>query len=78
LFDVIQDPGCLRNLAGQATHEKTRRALRVTLERELTRQGDPRLHGRGDVWESYPRYSPMRQELGGFLERGKYNPAFQR
>jgi hypothetical protein len=32
--------------------------------------------GTGDIFESYPRHSPMRRELGGFAEEGQYNPAF--
>jgi uncharacterized sulfatase len=76
LFDVEADPGCLRNLAGEPGYAKRRKELRTTLERELKRQGDPRLLGQGDIWESYPRYSPMRKILGGFAEEGKYNPSY--
>jgi hypothetical protein len=32
--------------------------------------------GKGDIWESYPRFSEMRPELGGFAERGKVNPKY--
>jgi uncharacterized sulfatase len=77
LFDVVKDPGCLQNLAGHPAHAKILSGMRHTLKTELTAQGDPRLLGKGDVWESYPRYSKMRKELGGFAEQGKYNPAFQ-
>jgi uncharacterized sulfatase len=75
LFDVAKDPGCLNNLAGNA---KLHAPLRATMEKELTAQGDLRLTGNGGIWESYPRYSPMRPELGGFVEQGKYNPAYRR
>jgi hypothetical protein len=34
------------------------------------------MHGRGDIFESYPRYSGMRPHLGGFAEQGEYNPAY--
>jgi uncharacterized sulfatase len=77
LFDVAADPGCLRNLAEEPAFERRRRELRTTLEQALRRHGDPRLLGQGDIWESYPRYSPMRRTLGGFAEEGQYNPAFQ-
>jgi N-sulfoglucosamine sulfohydrolase len=30
----------------------------------------------GNVFDSYPRFGVMR-DLGGFMEQGKYNPAFQ-
>ncbi len=76
LFDVAGDPGCRRNLAGLPAYESLRRSLRAALEKALAAQGDPRLSGKGDIWESYPRFSPMRPELGGFAERGKVNPKY--
>jgi uncharacterized sulfatase len=51
--------------------------LRSRLDAELTAQQDPRMLGRGDIWESYPRHSPMRPELGGFADRGAFNPRYQ-
>jgi uncharacterized sulfatase len=75
LFDIREDPGCLKNLAN--TREAVRKQLGKQLEDILRAQSDPRVTGRGDVWESYPRHSPMRPELGGFAERGKYNPKYQ-
>lgn len=76
LYNVRLDPGCLNNLAGQ--QQGVARELSARLMGELRRTGDPRVTGKGDVWESYPRFSPMRPELGGFAERGRYNPAFQK
>ena len=78
LFDVAGDPGCRKNLVGVPAYESVRRSMRATLEKALTDHGDPRLLGRGDLWESYPRFSPMRPELGGFAERGKPNPRYLR
>ena len=46
-----------------------------TLINELKKQGDPRVLGTGDVFESYPRFGAMRN-FPGFKERGKYNPAY--
>jgi uncharacterized sulfatase len=61
LFDIQKDPGCLNNLAGQAGHEEVRGQLSTQLEKYLTETEDPRMLGNGDVWESYPRYSPIRK-----------------
>jgi len=76
LFDVRKDPGCLRNLAGQAAYESVRKSMRAALEKALKDHGDPRLLDKGDIWESYPRFSEMRPQLGGFAERGKVNPKY--
>jgi len=75
LYDIVADPGCLRNLASRPEHSERLAAMRSRLEDKLRQQGDPRLHGRGDLFESYPRYSRMR-DFPGFKEQGEYNPAY--
>ena len=77
VYAIKDDPGCLRNLAGDPGHEAVGEELAAKLEEILRAQGDPRVLGTGDVFESYPRVSSMRPQLGGFAERGKYNPAYQ-
>ena len=78
LFDIRKDPGCMNNLAESAAHRATRDSLRARLEKELKATGDSRVSGGGDIWESYPRLSPMRDNLGGFHEQGQYNPKYKR
>jgi len=77
LFEVKKDPGCLNNLAGVAEYAAVKQKLRAELERTLTEQKDPRILGTGDIFDSYPRYSAMREEFEGFKEQGQYNPKFQ-
>jgi uncharacterized sulfatase len=78
LYDAVKDPGCMQNLAAVPEHAATVERLRGELDRELKATEDPRVTGRGDVWESYPRHSAMRPQLGGFAEQGKYNPKYKR
>jgi len=61
LFDVVGDPGCLTNLAGDPKHATVRTKLADRLDRYLRETGDPRATGNGDVWETYKRYSPIRK-----------------
>ncbi len=61
LFDVINDPGCLKNLAGDPAHEAVRAELAGRLEQYLRVTGDPRVLDGGEIFETYPRYSPIRQ-----------------
>jgi uncharacterized sulfatase len=77
LYDIRSDQGCVTNLAGNPSFDAVKRRLRKELEAELTRQGDPRLTGNGDIFDSYPRFGAMRN-IGGFNEEGKYNPAFMK
>lgn len=78
LYDIRKDPGCLTNLAEASQFAAKRKELAAKLEAELKAQKDPRVLGNGDIWESYPRHSPMRPELGGFAGRGQYNPKYQK
>ncbi|MBM3814459.1 MAG: sulfatase [Acidimicrobiia bacterium] len=75
LYDIKADPGCLKDLASSPAHEPTRKRLRAELDRTLTAQKDPRMSG-SEIFDSYPRHSPMRPELGGFSAQGAYNPRF--
>jgi uncharacterized sulfatase len=78
LYDIVKDPACKRNLAASPGDAAIRNEMRAGLERTLTATGDPRMTGKGDIWESYPRFSPMRPQLGGFAEQGEYNPKYKR
>jgi len=74
LFDIAKDPGCLRNLA--ASQPELRRKLRAELDALLTKTGDPRMRG-SEIFDSYPRTSQIRKELGGFAKRSEYNTKYK-
>jgi uncharacterized sulfatase len=77
LYDILDDPECLDNLAEKPEHADLKNYLRKQLEDELTEQKDPRVLGYGDIFDSYPRFANMRpQLLPGFSERGRYNPEY--
>jgi uncharacterized sulfatase len=61
LFDLASDPGNLKTLVAEPQHKKLLEAMRTELEDYLRDTGDPRIVGNGEVWESYPRYSPIRK-----------------
>ncbi len=61
LFDIRSDPGCLHNLAGDEQYAATRDGLWQRLEEHLRETGDPRILDGGEIWESYRRYSPIRE-----------------
>ncbi len=62
LFDVIRDPGCVRNLALDPAYEPVVRALRNRLESFLRETGDPWALGDGQAFERFPRLrGPMRR-----------------
>jgi len=76
LYNIKTDPDCLNNLADQTEFYDIKVKLGKELEKVLTEQGDPRMLGYGDIFESYPRYSRMRN-FDGFKEQGEYNPEYR-
>lgn len=66
LYDLRNDPDCVRNLAADAQHQVTLAKLREELFAELRKQGDPRMDGRGEVFDAYPHSNPQHR---GFYER---------
>jgi arylsulfatase A-like enzyme len=53
LYDLRQDPFCLTNLAADRQHRARMQRLRRQMERELRAQQDPRMFGRGSVFDQY-------------------------
>ncbi|MFN0119458.1 MAG: sulfatase-like hydrolase/transferase, partial [Blastocatellia bacterium] len=53
LYDVAIDPDCLRNIADHPGYQARMKQLRAQMERELKAQGDPRMSGRGRIFDQY-------------------------
>lgn len=66
LYDVRSDPACLRNLAADPARQALKAALEEQLTRELKGQDDPRMFGKGPVFDAYP-YAD--DKVRGFYER---------
>lgn len=76
LYDLETDPDCVHNLA----EAEDKAALRARLEAELTarlqEQGDPRMFGRGHVFDDYPIHTDATRNfherfLNGELDKSK-------
>ncbi len=71
MYNLASDPYCLINLADQADYSGEQTQLMETLSHELTVEGDPRMFGRGAVFDSYP-YAGQRE--AGFYEKFMHDP----
>jgi uncharacterized sulfatase len=61
LYNVIDDPECLNDLASDPGHSSRLETYRQQLTATLKETGDPRVRGYGHFWEDYPRQrGPMR------------------
>ncbi len=76
LYNIVNDPWCLNDLSRNPGYSQIKQTLHQQLLELLQEQGDPRVHGNGDIFESYPRHSVMRL-FPGFSTRSEYNPEFQ-
>lgn len=60
LFDIVDDPGCIKNLADDQAFGDLLTTLQERLQMEQRRTQDPRAIGSGDVFETFARYSNLR------------------
>ncbi len=54
LYNVVDDPECLVNLAGDPAHESRLVRMATRMEEALLAEGDPRMRGEGEVFDAYP------------------------
>jgi hypothetical protein len=53
LYDLSADADCAHNLAAESEHREQLAKLRQRMEAELKAQGDPRMFGRGQIFDQY-------------------------
>lgn len=53
LYNLTADPECVNNLAGNDEYNAIKNDLESLLIKELSKQNDPRILGRGDIFDSY-------------------------
>ena len=66
LYNIKTDPACMENLAEDNAQEKLKATMREQLFAELRADGDPRMLGKGHIFDEYP-YAHAKQ--AGFYER---------
>jgi hypothetical protein len=54
LYDLRADPDCMINLAMEKAHGERREAMQRKLFADLEAQKDPRMAGRGAIFDQYP------------------------
>lgn len=62
LYDMINDPDCVKNLAEDPEYAETKKALWKQLKAGLIAQEDPRILGEGDIFDYYPNVRVDRQQ----------------
>ena len=65
------DRDCVKDLAGTKAQAALKASLKKQLFAELKKQGDPRMFGRGDVFEKYGFASDMWDQFYEKYQRGE-------
>lgn len=53
LYKVVDDPDCIKNLAAEPSLQALKEQLKTDMETRLRQDNDPRMFGRGAIFESY-------------------------
>jgi len=62
LYDLRKDPAQLDNVAEKAEYAGTKKKLAAALVAELKATKDPRVLGKGDMFDQYPYYGGGRPD----------------
>ncbi|MCX6309889.1 MAG: sulfatase [Bacteroidia bacterium] len=54
LYDITKDKDCVTNLAANPMYASVVKALKEKMEKALVLQNDPRMFGKGDIFDYYP------------------------
>jgi arylsulfatase A-like enzyme len=68
LYDIRKDPDCVHNLATSPEYEKVKRSLRDRMFEMLKEEGDPRVLGRADFFDTIRYTGPRRHAWETWLK----------
>jgi N-sulfoglucosamine sulfohydrolase len=71
LYNLGADPQCMNNLAGNNAYNPVRDRLKEQLFNELKAQDDPRITGKGDVFDNYPYSDEATRDFYNRYMKGK-------
>lgn len=76
LYDIVADPECMRNLAGDPEYAGVKAKLWDELKRELELTGDPRIRGEGDVFDTYEYVGKAPHSWANYVSSGWARQAY--
>jgi arylsulfatase A-like enzyme len=71
LYDVAKDPECMNNLANNLEFAATKRQMRDRMEETLRGEGDPRMLGRADFFDTILYTGPRAHSYENWLQFNK-------
>jgi hypothetical protein len=74
LYLVSEDPDCVRNVARDPKYAVIKRRLLENMEEKLRGEGDPRMLGRADFFDTIEYVGPKRHSYDNWLRRHRPEP----
>ncbi|HEX4946393.1 MAG TPA: sulfatase [Blastocatellia bacterium] len=71
LYDLNRDPDCVNNLANDQQYQSLKLKLSQQMTRELKAQGDPRMFGKGHIFDQYIYANPEQRNFHERFMRGE-------
>lgn len=71
LYNILQDPWCVRNLAEKLEWRTKKLELQALLLAELKKQGDPRMLEQGDIFDNYQYAHPSSEDFYNRFRKGE-------
>jgi arylsulfatase A-like enzyme len=68
LYDIRKDPDCIENLARDVNFETVKRSLRDRMFEMLKEEGDPRILGRSDFFDTIQYHGPRKHSWDNWLK----------
>jgi hypothetical protein len=73
LYNIKEDPECIMNLAEVKEFADTKNKLSELLVAELKEQDDPRIFGKGDIFDNYEYSDPRTRDFYNRYLKGELN-----
>ncbi len=73
LYDLGKDPECLKNLTADAGYNAVKRRLHEAMYLELLQQDDPRMYGKGDIFDKYQYAEEATRDFYNRYMKGELN-----
>jgi N-sulfoglucosamine sulfohydrolase len=71
LYNIGEDPECINNLARNNAYNSVKVRLQEKLYNELLEQNDPRITGKGDIFDEYPYAQKTTKDFYNRFKKGE-------
>lgn len=71
LYNIKEDPFCMKNLAADESYRELKDQMNNEMVEKLREQGDPRILGKGDIFENYEYFGEVKNYYNRYMQGEK-------